>query len=104
MSIFTQSAAQIMNQQSTATAATKAATAASKAAMASTQACQNQQTAQNQQTQRQSQDMYTNPPTFTQAENNPVFCFFYSYPPSCTHFNQRSEEIMNHAHKGGARI
>ena len=98
MSIFTQTAAQTINQHDTMLGKTP------NAQTRQSQTRQNQQAAQNQQAQRQSQAMQTNSLTFTQAENNPVFCFFYSYPPSCTHFNQRSEEIMNHAHKGGARI
>ncbi len=78
---------------------------AAMAMMPNAQAYQNQQQAsQHQQPQRQSQDMRTQIPPFTQAENKPVFCFFYTYPPSCTHFNKRPEEIVNHAHQGGARI
>ena len=98
--MFTQTTTQTMNQYS----AAMDTMSTTMAAMSRAQACQNQPTAKNQQNMRQSQAMQTKPLTFTQAENNPVFCFFYSYPPSYTHFNQRPEETLNHARQGGARI
>ena len=105
MSIFTQTTARTKNTSN-------AAMAAAMAMMPAGQACQNQQQAsQRQQTQRQSQNMRAYTPSFTKAENKPVFCFFYSYQHSRTHFTKRSEaivkrpeEILNHARQGGARI
>jgi cell envelope opacity-associated protein A len=114
MSSFTQTTTQTMNHN----AATQMAawTTAAMAMMPSAKAREDQQAAQSEQTQRQqtqtqSQTARAQSPSFTQAENIPVFCFFYFHQPSPTHFTKRSQkivkrlgEIMNHAHKGGARI
>lgn len=98
MSNFTQTTAKAMNTDN-------AAMAAAMAMMPNAQACQKyQQASQRQQTQRQSQNMRTHLPSFTQAENTPVFCFFYSYQSISTPFTNRPEEILNHARQGGARI
>ena len=112
MSDFTQTKAQAVNTSN-------AAMSAAMAMMPAMQACQNQQQAsQRQQTQRQSQNMRTHLTSFTQAENNPVFCFFYSsidcqssqnhpytlFTKRSTKIVNRPEETLNHAHKGGARI
>ena len=112
MSNFTQITEKAMNMGN-------AVMAAAMTMMPNAQTCQNhQQAAQRQQTQRHSQNMRTQIPSFTKAENKSVFCFFYSYPDcsysqhkSPTQFTKRSEkivkrpeEILNHARQGGARI
>jgi hypothetical protein len=98
MSNFTQNAAKTMNMGN-------AAMVAAMAMMPNAQTCQKyQQASQPQQTQRQSQNMRAHTISFTQAENNPVFCFFYSYQSISTPFTNRPEEILNHARQGGARI
>jgi len=97
MSNFTQTTEKSMNMDNAAMAADSA--------VANAQACQNyQQASQRQQTQRQSQDMRAQTPSFTKAENKPVFCFFYSYQSISTPFTNRPEENLNHARQGGARI
>jgi hypothetical protein len=102
--MFTQAAIKTTNHHN-ATQASAWAMSVAMAMMPGIQTCRNQQT------QRQSQDTCAKAPSFTQAENSPVFCFFYFYQPSPTHFTKRSNkiikrlgEIVNHAHKGGARI